>query len=532
MRDFIPFGSSFRVPALLVAAATLAQAGPWQPVGRAVSNQSRQPLTLKGNLIASFAGMDLGFRIVSGSGSAAPAGEPEPFPQAPIVLPHGQTLQLYYRFSEAAHVAGSDLIAVTDASGVSCGDLAVEVNASGATLDRAKVSIAEMGLAKATPGVSTVAMDGSAAEAIVFGASASQGAWPAPLAMAIETKETPAAAALAPARETKALDVAMAAAATFDGERKDLPRTLIIGQKPRERVECALSLGEFGKELVLTDAEGRAFKFAVEPVPATHLPSPPDIPVDLIGDVSGSMASSLAKDRERPGAVPRSVAHERIYRAVRKKFPVGLNLVFDDLVRGWDLERAMPSGGGTDLTTCLRTCRPAAITVIFTDDKGFVLPQEAFAEGRQKLIVPCLLTAFDIDVEFDTKLAAASPGQKRINGRYRFTSGTSASNAPGFGAAMMGQRDLLSLIRVDTAYNDKGEVSDQGEIVDRIATAIEKARTAQFWRITNPTKSEFVIHCPSGRGVCILPGTCTTIAPDPTDLKGFSRSNVYIHTPR
>jgi hypothetical protein len=331
-------------------------------------------------------------------------------------------------------------------------------------------------------------------------------------AASVETKSAPEMASAAPAEAAK---------------------RLVLGQKQRTREKCTLDVVDSDRKLVLTNTEGHKLSFGIEWAGAAAS----DLPVDIIGDISGSMGSALAFDTERKNAVPRSVAHEAIYRAVRKMFPAGQNLIFDDTVRGWNMEGKIPSGGGTDLTTCMRSCRSSAITVIFTDDKGGVSAQDAFAEGRQKLVVPCLLTAFDIDVEYGDQSAAHSTTRQRgVNQRYRWQSRgqqhTDPRYAPGFGVAMMGQRDALSLIRVDTAYDATGNVSHQDVIVGRIAAAIEKARTAQFWRITNPTSSEFVIHCPSGRSVCILPGTHTTIAPDLSDLKGGSLSNVYIHSPK
>jgi hypothetical protein len=178
----------------------------------------------------------------------------------------------------------------------------------------------------------------------------------------------------------------------------------------------------------------------------------------------------------------------------------------------------------------MRACRPTAITVVFTDDKNGVLAREAFAEGRQKLIVTCLLTSYSIDADYGEGTAAEQETNRHY--RRRVVGGaTDPGVAPGFGFAMMGQRDGLNLIRVDTAYDSTGQVSDQTEILGRIAAAIEKARTAKFWRITNPTRSDFIIHCPSGRAVCILPGTNTTIAPDPSDLQNKSLANVYVHSP-
>ena len=57
-----------------------------------------------------------------------------------------------------------------------------------------------------------------------------------------------------------------------------------------------------------------------------------------------------------------------------------------------------------------------------------------------------------------------------------------------------------------SSYEAIGNLSDPKAILDRISTAVEKAKSAKIWRITNPAKASFVFHCPSGPSLCILPG--------------------------
>jgi hypothetical protein len=555
MRQFNRFpGSAFRVPALLAAAATLAQAGGgWETVTRLITNQSGQALSLNVNRDHFSPDWALGYRIVSGSGPGAGAGgEPEPFPETPLPLPNGTTLQLYFNNPDGR--SGSEPIAVTDASGGSCGSLVVNVQELGVTLDPAKAGAESeaAGKSQAAPSQAGVVEDWSSAESVVFKlASGAQAAGdsrqangdasastvtasgnPSSAAARVETKSDSGTAGAVPspadARTTAGGTPATISAAPLPEGKQEPPKALIIGEVARTRVQCTLRLSESGKELILADPEGRVLcKFEITPASGPGS----ELPVDIIGDISGSMEEPLANDKERPRPVPRSTPHELIYRAVRKQFPAGLNMVFDSGVRSWNMEGAMPKGGSTSLTDCLRACRSTAITVIFTDDKGGVVAREAFAEGRQKLIVTCLLTAFSIDAEYGGGSAAEEATNRRLY-RTRTVGGTTAAGvAPGFGVAMMSQRDALNLIRVDTAYDSTGQLSDQAAIIGRIAAAIEKARTAKFWRITNPTRSDFIIHCPSGRSVCILPGTNTTIAPDPSDMQDKSLSNVYIHSP-
>jgi len=438
---------------------------------------------------------------------------------------------------------------VTDASGNLCANLNLEAKASAATLEPVKTEA--LGLPQSAPGQTGVKVDWSSPARVEFQlASGAQAAVETKAAAPAARVETMSPSGMVVVSPSSAFGGARAAvetqetAAAAGMESKSAPgaglaaapaaKILLIGEKPRTRVQCALDISDSGKKLVLTDRDGQSFAFEFTAVDDRMDGS--KRPVDIIGDISGSMGSALAYDTKRPSAVPRSVAHELIYRAVRKRFPVGRNLVFDDTVQEWNMGGRLPKGGGTSLTRCLQFCDSSAVTVIFTDDKGSVLAKEALGEGRQKLIVPCLLTAFDIDVVYGDNPATSRDAevQRGINSRYRLANGgvhTDPRFAPGFGVAMMGQRDALSLLRIDTAYDATGKISDQTEIVERIAMAIEKARTAKYWRITNPTNSEFVIHCPSGRTVCILPGTHQTVAPDPSDMKGFSISNVYIHSP-
>ncbi|MDE2098185.1 MAG: hypothetical protein KGL39_13100 [Patescibacteria group bacterium] len=306
---------------------------------------------------------------------------------------------------------------------------------------------------------------------------------------------------------------------------------MLIGGVPRIRVYCTLRLDKSGKTLILTDPNGDECRFKIKPVEVPKSSGR----VDIIGDISGSMGSPLANDAEIPNAVTRLRTEELVYRKIRGLFPSGSNRVFDDEIKEWEMETPLQKTGRTDLVKCLNACDPSSVTVVMTDDKGELPASTVFHEKRQKLVVVCLLTAFSIDAEY----GEGTEKEKKTNLKYqRRTSGnrvaTDAKTAPGFGMAMVAQRDGPGLIRIDTSYAD-GKISDQSDIVTRVAKAVALAQTATYWEVTNAKRSEFVVHCASGRTMVILPGTMTVVAPDKSDLGTLDapgpKAHVYIHSP-
>lgn len=263
--------------------------------------------------------------------------------------------------------------------------------------------------------------------------------------------------------------------------------------------------------------------------------------VDLIGDISGSMKDGLSYDvvkaGEHPGRwkpVPRRETHELVYRAVRRLYPRGGNFVFDDNVSEFNMEKPLPFGGGTNLQNALAKCDARSITVIFTDDKGLVDLALA-CKPIHKMVIVVLLTSYDIADEYkdSTKTGEAAAVQTQVRARYRFKSGgTNARNTPGFGAALLSQRDgPQDLIQIVTAYNEDGTaLSDQAAIVKRISDTVNGLKDAVLVAIKNNYNTHFVLQCTSGLTMAMAAQSETiTVSPRELDFKGIP-SMLYAHT--
>ena len=269
--------------------------------------------------------------------------------------------------------------------------------------------------------------------------------------------------------------------------------------------------------------------------------------VDLIADISSSMCESLALDETlRRPRIPRVRTQEIMYRALRQRFPKGRNYVFNGDVRPFDLKDSMLTRGGTDLQKAISFSSPDAVTVLLTDDKGTVSASQALQGGRHKILVVVLLTSFSLEEEYNelkgkatTSNGVASSVQKRVNHLYgprSVTRPTDPMAPPGFGAALLGQRDGPGdFLQVVSAYDKDGKKpSDQSELVDRIATAIKKALLCPLWKVTNPYTSDLVIQCPSGRTLNV-PGKVSghdgvVVTPAPAEGDFTDKSLVYVHT--